>query len=184
MNLSSNLFMFNNSQAFNAQQPSASYQNTDDAFEIQQSIWNQINNDPFYNFLNFASFNQSLAAKPLETKPIPKSLTCSNIGSGLEMNNFNKYYKPNTKTKLFVGNLPTGTSLVELIHLFGRYGKINEQLSVVKEDNYAFVHFYNDSDAENALNGLNETLFKNRYIRVQYSVSHKHIKKSTSKFFF
>jgi RNA recognition motif-containing protein len=82
------------------------------------------------------------------------------------------------KKKLFVGNLPTNTTLAELVEMFKKYGQVNEQLSVVKDDNYAFIHFYNEADAERAYKALNDSFFKNRYIRVQYSVSKGHIKKS------
>lgn len=81
------------------------------------------------------------------------------------------------KKKLFVGNLPANTTLDELVELFGKYGRVNRHLSVVKDDNYAFVHFYNESDAELAQYELNDSFFKNRYIRVQYSISQGHIKK-------
>jgi hypothetical protein len=40
-------------------------------------------------------------------------------------------------TKLFVGNLPTSTTLPELLTVFRKYGPVNEKLSVVKDQNYA-----------------------------------------------
>ena len=40
-------------------------------------------------------------------------------------------------TKLFVGNLPTSTTLPELLAVFKRFGPVNEKLSVVKDQNYA-----------------------------------------------
>ena len=80
--------------------------------------------------------------------------------------------------KLFVGNLPSSTKLEEVIDFFKKYGPINEKLSVVKDQNYAFVHFYNEDDAKIALKDANDSLFKNRYIRVQFSTSQAHIKKS------
>jgi RNA recognition motif-containing protein len=80
--------------------------------------------------------------------------------------------------KLFVGNLPSSTKLEEIIEFFKKYGPINEKLSVVKDQNYAFVHFYNEEDAKIALKEANDSLFKNRYIRVQFSTSQAHIKKS------
>lgn len=84
------------------------------------------------------------------------------------------------RTKLFIGNLPTNTRLCELLAVFRKYGRINEKLSVVKDQNYAFIHFYNEGDAKRALVDLNDSLFKDRYIRVQYSTSTAHIKKSKS----
>ena len=74
-------------------------------------------------------------------------------------------------TKLFVGNLPTSTTLPELLEVFKKYGAVNEALSVVKDQNYAFIHFYNKKDAEVALKEVNDSLFKDRYIRVQFSTS-------------
>lgn len=82
------------------------------------------------------------------------------------------------RTKLFIGNLPSSTRLCELVSIFKKYGRVNEKLSVVKDQNYAFIHFYNEKDAEVALNELNDSLFKDRYIRVQYSTSTGHVKKS------
>lgn len=86
------------------------------------------------------------------------------------------------RKKLFVGNLPSKTTLAELLQVFKVFGPINENLSVVKEDNYAFIHFYNEKDAEQAYKSMNDSFFKNRYIRVQYSTSQGHMKKSKSKY--
>ena len=75
------------------------------------------------------------------------------------------------ETKLFVGNLPMSTTLPELLEVFKKYGPVNEALSVVKDQNYAFIHFYNKKDAEIAMREVNDSLFKDRYIRVQFSTS-------------
>lgn len=75
------------------------------------------------------------------------------------------------ETKLFVGNLPMSTTLPELLEVFKKYGPVNEALSVVKDQNYAFIHFYNKKDAEVAMREVNDSLFKDRYIRVQFSTS-------------
>lgn len=83
--------------------------------------------------------------------------------------------------KLFVGNLPTTTTLPELLSVFRQYGPINERLSVVKDHNYAFIHFFNRKDAERALIEVNDSLFKDRYIRVQFSTSQGFSKKPKSK---
>ena len=89
-----------------------------------------------------------------------------------------------SRKKLFVGNLPSNTSLSEIIELFGKYGSVNQDLSVVKDDNYAFVHFHSERDAEIACREMHETFFKGRFIRVQYSTSQGHLKKSKSRHFF
>jgi hypothetical protein len=87
------------------------------------------------------------------------------------------------RKKLFVGNLPHNTKLADLIAIFDKFGRVNEQLSVVKDDNYAFVHFYDEKDAQLALAELNNSLFNGKYIRVQFSNSNGHIKqKSKSKY--
>jgi RNA recognition motif-containing protein len=87
------------------------------------------------------------------------------------------------RRKLFVGNLAAKTTLQELLDAFGRFGPINESLCVVKDDNYAFIHYYNEVDAERAFKAMNDSYFKNRYIRVQYSTSQGHMKKSKSNTF-
>jgi len=89
-------------------------------------------------------------------------------------------------TKLFVGNLPTSTTLPELLNVFKKYGPVNEKLSVVKDQNYAFIHFYNRRDAQIALQEVNDSLFKDRYIRVQFSTSQGYTfnNKHKCKFFF
>lgn len=85
------------------------------------------------------------------------------------------------RTKLFVGNLPDGTTLFELIELFKPYGHVNHRLSVVKDDNYAFVHFYTERAAELALHAVNGVWFRNRYLRVEYSVSNGHLSRKIEK---
>ena len=92
-------------------------------------------------------------------------------------------HKSIDRTKLFIGNLPSSTKLCELLQLFKKYGAVNEKLSVVKDQNYAFIHFYDENDAKLALSEVNDSLFKDRYIRVQYSTSQGHVKKSKSKSF-
>jgi len=88
----------------------------------------------------------------------------------------------NQHKKLFVGNLPANTGLNEVLDLFRQFGRVNEQLSTVKDDNYAFIHYYSERDAELAQRALNDSYFKNRYIRVQYSTSTGHIKKTKRKY--
>lgn len=108
--------------------------------------------------------------------------------SALSITNFKQIMCNNSckhidRTKLFIGNLPASTRLQELLDLFKKYGKINEKLSVVKDQNYAFIHFYNEDDATKALSEMNDSLFKDRYIRVQYSTSQGHVKRSKSNHF-
>lgn len=84
---------------------------------------------------------------------------------------------PVDRTKLFVGNLPANTPLPELLELFTPFGPINHQLCVVKDDNYAFVHFYSNKSAEDAVRAVNGAFFHGRYLRVEYSVSDGHLRK-------
>lgn len=115
------------------------------------------------------------------TMPIqPFSFNELNVTDENNNTNSSRVSSSSDRKKLFVGNLPPSTLLEDLVEFFGRYGLVNKQLSVVKDDNYAFVHFYADEAAELALRELNGALFKNKYIRVQYSNSNGHIKKAVS----
>jgi hypothetical protein len=143
------------------------------------------------NSFNFSTFQPRSTAICAPTS-ISQSSSVTSVASINQHNMFNDILPPIPtqqsqqadnldRKKLFVGNLPANTTLQELIELFGKFGRVNERLSVVKEDNYAFIHFYSDLDAHLAYNELNDSFFKNRYIRVQYSVSNAHMKKSKSK---
>lgn len=118
------------------------------------------------------------------------SMSSSMSAQGLNYHNFDEGEAGATNnatgdksiTKLFVGNLPTSTTLPELLEVFRKYGPINEALSVVKDHNYAFIHFYRREDAEVALREVNDSLFKNRYIRVQFSTSKGFTSKPKSKY--
>lgn len=69
-------------------------------------------------------------------------------------------------TKIYVGNLPDNCSKDSLQDLFGSYGEITE-LDVIK--NYAFVHFSNEQDANNAVSDLDKTKILGQQIMVQVS---------------
>jgi RNA recognition motif-containing protein len=146
-----------------------------------------INNLNFSSALSTASYlphqnNTTLIHRPVSQSSSLTSITNTSNDILPPITQQNHQSESNMdRKKLFVGNLPTNTTLQELIGLFGKYGTVNERLSVVKEDNYAFIHFYNEKDAQLAYKELNDSFFKNRYIRVQYSVSNAHIKKSRSK---
>ena len=155
-------------------------------------------------FMNFAAINNSSAS----TSNLPSSdaihafqdsqrFSVSDLNPfaqsfSVPMNSDNLLQMPNTlhpisnhqnqQKKLFVGNLPTNTSIIELFELFKLYGQVNEQLSTVKDDNYAFIHYYSERDAECAQKALSDSYFKGRYIRVQYSHSKGHIKKTKRMF--
>ena len=85
-------------------------------------------------------------------------------------------------TKLFVGNLPFGTTLAELLPVFKKFGPVDEKLSAVKHrDHYAFINFYNRNDAQMALQEVNNSLFKDRYLRVQFSHSKQQFKSPSNR---
>ena len=69
-------------------------------------------------------------------------------------------------TKIFVGNLPDNCPKDSLQDLFGPYGRITE-LDIIK--NYAFVHFANEEDANNAMRDLDKTKLLGQEITVQVS---------------
>jgi hypothetical protein len=139
--------------------PSSSSLNT------TQPQWNA----PMANNFNHCTHNSA--------NPIASSLTNLAAKSSASIDRIDT--GNSDRKKLFVGDLPSNTTIEELVELFGKYGKVNAKLSVVKDDNYAFMHFFSEKDAEIAHRELNDSFFKNRYIRVQFSVSQGHVKKST-----
>lgn len=136
--------------------------------------------DSTYSLFGPSASNQGLLmiAPPKPTSPRPLNDATNLIKPPMSKITHSGLSHPTDLKKLFVGNLPSNTTLDELIELFSKYGKVNRNLSVVKDDNYAFIHFYSELEAELAHKELNDSLFKTRYIRVQYSVSQGHIKKS------
>ena len=148
------------------------------------------------NLIEFNNIYENIQQQQRTTSniPIPAQLTsstCSSAASSFSMSSLNTNFSTmsigansnNRRNnvdykKLFVGNLPANTKLNEILQVFRKYGPINEKLSVVKDQNYAFVHFIHENDAKIALKETNDSLFKNRYIRVQFSTSQAHMKKS------
>ncbi|CAF0709529.1 unnamed protein product [Brachionus calyciflorus] len=131
-------------------------------------------NSEMSEYFSSPSKSSSQDYSPLEsTNQFQNSLIKNNINRDLNNNYLDELENDTDKqvTKLFVGNLPTSTTLPELLAVFKKYGPVNEALSVVKDHNYAFIHFYNRKDAEVALREVNDSLFKDRYIRVQFSTS-------------
>lgn len=117
--------------------------------------------------------NNRAATVSSPSPPLPTYSSSSSSSLSLSHNN----RSVSERTKLFVGNLPDGTALVELFELFKPYGHLNHQLCVVKEGNYAFIHFFSERAAEKALQAVNGVWFRNRYLRVEYSVSNGHLPK-------
>jgi len=69
-------------------------------------------------------------------------------------------------TKVFVGNLPDDCAQETLRDVFGSYGGIDE-VAIVK--NFAFVHFSNEGDANNAVRDLDGSKIGGKQINVEIS---------------
>ena len=69
-------------------------------------------------------------------------------------------------TKVFVGNLPEDCAQETIRDVFGSYGGIDE-VAIVK--NFAFVHFSNEGDANNAVRDLDGSKIGGKQINVEIS---------------
>jgi len=69
-------------------------------------------------------------------------------------------------TKVFVGNLPDECAQETIRDVFGSYGGIDE-VAIVK--NFAFVHFSNEGDANNAVRDLDGSKIGGKQINVEIS---------------
>ncbi|XP_053181055.1 non-POU domain-containing octamer-binding protein [Scomber japonicus] len=83
------------------------------------------------------------------------------------------FRKPGEKTftqrsRLFVGNLPTGVTEEDLEKLFAKYGQANE-IFVNKERGFGFIRLETRIIAEIARAELDDTLFRGRPIRVRFA---------------
>ncbi|XP_040011343.1 non-POU domain-containing octamer-binding protein [Xiphias gladius] len=83
------------------------------------------------------------------------------------------FRKPGEKTftqrsRLFVGNLPTGVTEEDIEKLFAKYGKANE-IFVNKERGFGFIRLETRIIAEIARAELDDTLFRGRPIRVRFA---------------
>ncbi|XP_058493321.1 non-POU domain-containing octamer-binding protein [Solea solea] len=101
--------------------------------------------------------------EPMEQCRINEALT-------LDMDSFRK---PGEKTftqrsRLFVGNLPTGVSEEEIEKLFAKYGKASE-IFVNKERGFGFIRLETRIIAEIARAELDDTQFRGRPIRVRFA---------------
>lgn len=83
------------------------------------------------------------------------------------------FRKPGEKTftqrsRLFVGNLPTGVTEDDLEKLFVKYGKVNE-IFINKERGFGFIRLETRIIAEIARAELDDTPFRGRPIRVRFA---------------
>ena len=103
-------------------------------------------------------------------QPEPSEQTSPNEALTLDLQSFRK---PGEKTftqrsRLFVGNLPTGVTEEELEKLFAKYGKANE-IFINKERGFGFIRLETRIIAEIARAELDDTPFRGRPIRVRFA---------------
>ncbi|KAI4905233.1 hypothetical protein NFI96_027551 [Prochilodus magdalenae] len=83
------------------------------------------------------------------------------------------FRKPGEKTytqrsRLFVGNLPAGTTEEEVEKLFSKYGKPSE-IFINKDRGFGFIRLETKTLADIAKAELDDTLFRGRQIRVRFA---------------
>ncbi|XP_041854921.1 non-POU domain-containing octamer-binding protein [Melanotaenia boesemani] len=103
-------------------------------------------------------------------QPEPSEQTNPNAALTLDLQSFRK---PGEKTftqrsRLFVGNLPTGVSEEDLEKLFAKYGKASE-IFINKERGFGFIRLETRIIAEIARAELDDFVFKGRPIRVRFA---------------
>ncbi|XP_029961544.1 non-POU domain-containing octamer-binding protein [Salarias fasciatus] len=103
-------------------------------------------------------------------QPEPCEPTNPNEALTLDLQSFRK---PGEKTftqrsRLFVGNLPTGMSEEELEKLFAKYGKASE-IFINKDRGFGFIRLETRIIAEIARAELDDTPFRGRPIRVRFA---------------
>ncbi|XKL68745.1 hypothetical protein PGB90_006514 [Kerria lacca] len=82
--------------------------------------------------------------------------------------------------KIFVGNLPDGTSATEVKPLFEKYGTVVE-CDIVK--NFGFVHMEDEESGREAIKNLNNSLVNGTAIKVEAATSRKGPNTPTVKIF-
>ncbi|KAF7667928.1 hypothetical protein LDENG_00042200 [Lucifuga dentata] len=102
----------------------------------------------------------------------PEPIEQSNPNEALTFD-LQNFRKPGEKTftqrsRLFVGNLPTGVTEEDLEKLFAKYGKVNE-IFINKERGFGFIRLETRIIAEIARAELDDTPFRGRPIRVRFA---------------
>ncbi|XP_066517412.1 non-POU domain-containing octamer-binding protein isoform X2 [Hoplias malabaricus] len=87
--------------------------------------------------------------------------------------NLQSFRKPGEKTytqrsRLFVGNLPAGTTEEEVEKLFSKYGKPSE-VFINKDRGFGFIRLETKTLADIAKAELDDTVFRGRQIRVRFA---------------
>lgn len=103
-------------------------------------------------------------------QPEPSEQTSPNEALTLDLQSFRK---PGEKTftqrsRLFVGNLPTGVTEEDIERLFAKYGKASE-IFVNKERGFGFIRLETRIISEIARAELDDTPFRGRPIRVRFA---------------
>lgn len=103
-------------------------------------------------------------------QPEPSERSSANAALTLDLQSFRK---PGEKTftqrsRLFVGNLPTGITEDDLEKLFEKYGKASE-IFINKERGFGFIRLETRIIAEIARAELDDFIFKGRPIRVRFA---------------
>ncbi|XP_056313608.1 non-POU domain-containing octamer-binding protein isoform X2 [Danio aesculapii] len=93
-----------------------------------------------------------------------------NAGFTIDLQNFKK---PGEKTytqrsRLFVGNLPAGTTEEEVEKLFSKYGKASE-IFINKDRGFGFIRLETKTLADIAKAELDDAMFRGRQIRVRFA---------------
>ncbi|NP_963873.1 non-POU domain-containing octamer-binding protein isoform X1 [Danio rerio] len=93
-----------------------------------------------------------------------------NAGFTIDLQNFKK---PGEKTytqrsRLFVGNLPAGTTEEDVEKLFSKYGKASE-IFINKDRGFGFIRLETKTLADIAKAELDDTIFRGRQIRVRFA---------------
>jgi RNA recognition motif-containing protein len=68
-------------------------------------------------------------------------------------------------SKLYVGNLTYSVTDKQLEELFSEYGEVKE-VRVIERKGFGFVEMGSPEEAEKAMEGLNETDFEGRTLRI------------------
>jgi len=73
-------------------------------------------------------------------------------------------------TRVYVGGLPEGVRRSDILDMFERFGKIREvDIKDTRPPYYAFVEFYDDRDAEDAVRKLDNEKLMGATLRVEFA---------------
>merc|ERR1711959_681851 len=73
-------------------------------------------------------------------------------------------------TRVYVGGLPEGVRRSDVLDMFERYGKIREiDIKDTRPPYYAFVEYYDDRDAEDAVRKLDNEKLMGATLRVEFA---------------